>query len=85
MQFGFEGWWIADLHSFFTDTPSTLNIEILEDTELLLIDRKNQNQLMQEISGYERYQRIISKMPMWPCSNALKTHWAVRLRKSMRV
>lgn len=59
MQFGFEGWWIADLHSFFTDTPSTLNIEILEDAELLLIDRKNHDQLMQEIPGYERYQRII--------------------------
>lgn len=59
MQFGFEGWWIADLHSFFTQTPSTLNIELLEDSTLLLIDRKHHNQLLQEIPAYERYHRII--------------------------
>jgi CRP-like cAMP-binding protein len=59
MQFGFDGWWIADLHSFFTETPSTLNIEVLEDAELLLIDRKNHEELLKEIPAYERYQRII--------------------------
>lgn len=59
MQFGFDGWWIADLHSFFTKTPSTLNIETLEDSELLLIDRKHHEQLMDTVYGYERYQRII--------------------------
>ncbi|MEL7832914.1 Crp/Fnr family transcriptional regulator [Fodinibius sp. Rm-B-1B1-1] len=59
MQFGFEGWWIADLHSFFTETPSTLNIEVLEDAELLLIDHKNHNKLLKEIPAYEKYQRII--------------------------
>lgn len=59
MQFGFEGWWIADLHSFFTETPSTLNIEVLEDAELLLIDHKNHDKLLKEIPAYERYQRII--------------------------
>lgn len=59
MQFGFDGWWIADLHSFFTETPSTLNIEVLEDAELLLIDHKNHEKLLKEIPAYERYQRII--------------------------
>lgn len=59
MQFGFEGWWIADLHSFFTQTPSTLNIEVLEDAELMLIGQKNHDKLLREIPAYERYQRII--------------------------
>lgn len=59
MQFGFEGWWIADLHSFFTNTPSTLNIEVLEDSELLMIDHDNHEELLQDIPAYERYQRII--------------------------
>lgn len=59
MQFGFDGWWIADLHSFFTETPSTLNIEVLENAEILLIDRKNHEELLKEIPAYERYQRII--------------------------
>lgn len=59
MQFGFEGWWIADLHSFFTNTPSTLNIEVLEEAELLLINHDNHEKLMKEIPAYERYQRMI--------------------------
>lgn len=59
MQFGFEGWWIADLQSFLTNTPSTLNIEVLEDCELLLIDKKNQEKLLREIPDYGEYTRIL--------------------------
>lgn len=59
MQFGFEGWWIADLQSFLTNTPSTLNIEVLEDSELLLIDQKNQQALLQQIPEYEKYTRLL--------------------------
>lgn len=59
MQFGFEGWWIADLQSFLTGTPSTLNIEVLEDSSLLLIDRDSQEMLLGEIPAYETYTRII--------------------------
>ncbi len=58
-RFAFDGWWIADLQSFFTDNPSTLNIEILEDSELLLLDRENHEKLLKEIPAYERYHRII--------------------------
>lgn len=59
LRFAFGGWWIADLQSFFTGKPSTLNIEILDDSELLLLDRKNHQKLLQEIPAYERYHRII--------------------------
>ncbi|PAU94799.1 cyclic nucleotide-binding protein [Aliifodinibius salipaludis] len=59
LRFAFDGWWIADLQSFFTDNPSTLNIEVLEDSELLVLDRKNHEKLLEEIPAYERYHRII--------------------------
>ncbi|HYW34758.1 MAG TPA: Crp/Fnr family transcriptional regulator [Balneolaceae bacterium] len=59
IRFAFEGWWIADLQSFFTDNPSTLNIEVLEDSELLMLDRKNHEKLLQQIPTYEKYHRII--------------------------
>lgn len=59
LRFAFDGWWIADLLSFFTDEPSTLNIEILEDCQLLLLDRKNHEKLLEVIPSYERYHRII--------------------------
>ncbi|MCH8558218.1 MAG: Crp/Fnr family transcriptional regulator [Balneolia bacterium] len=58
-RFAFAGWWIADLQSFFTDTPSTFNIEALEDSELILMDRADHEMLMEEIPAYERYHRII--------------------------
>ena len=35
IQFAFEGWWISDMYSFFTQEPSNLNIEVLKDAELL--------------------------------------------------
>ena len=41
LRFAFEGWWVADLQSFFTDNSSTMNIEVLEDSELLILDKKD--------------------------------------------
>ncbi len=59
IRFAFDGWWIADLQSFFTNNPSTFNIEVLEDSELLMLDRENHEKLLEKIPGYERYHRII--------------------------
>jgi len=59
IQFAFEGWWIADLYSFITMEPSSLNIEALEECELLLIDREQHHRLLQEVSKYESYIRIL--------------------------
>ena len=59
IRFAFEGWWMANLHSFFTEQPTRLNIEILENSELLMLDRKNHDKLLEELPAYERYNRII--------------------------
>lgn len=59
IQFGFEGYWIADLYSFLTDETSTLNIEILEDAELLMIDRDQNEILMEQVPAFANYNRIL--------------------------
>ncbi len=59
IRFAFEGWWMANLHRFFTEQPTRLNIEILENSELLMLDRKNHDKLLEELPAYERYNRII--------------------------
>ena len=59
LQFAFEGWWISDLYSFFTREPSNLNIEALEDSELLLIDREQHQQLLINAPKYETYIRLL--------------------------
>ncbi len=59
LQFSMEGWWIADLYSFFTGEPSHYNIEALEDCELLLITEPSWNILLEKIPAFERYFRIL--------------------------
>lgn len=59
IRFAFDGWWMANLHSFFTENPTRLNIEVLEESELLVLNRKNHEKLLEEIPAYERYHRII--------------------------
>ncbi len=59
IRFAFEGWWMANLQSFFTGEPTRLNIEVFEDSELLMLDKQNHDRLINEVPAYERYHRII--------------------------
>ena len=59
LQFSMEGWWIADLYSFYTGEVSSYNIEALEDCELLLITEPNYEILLDKIPILERYFRIL--------------------------
>lgn len=59
MQFAFEGWWISDHYSFLTGEPAIYNIDALEDSELLLLSKKSEEQLMERIPKFERYFRIL--------------------------
>lgn len=59
LQFGFEGWWIADLYSFFTGEPSKITIEVLEDCELLLLESSQHEMLLKTIPAYNDYVRIL--------------------------
>ena len=59
LQFALEGWWTADLYSFFTGEASLFNIEALEDAEVLLITRPSWESLLQQIPKFERYFRIL--------------------------
>ncbi len=59
LQFSMEGWWIADLYSFYTGEISPYNIEALEDCELLLITEPNYEILLNKIPLLERYFRIL--------------------------
>ncbi len=58
-QFAVEDWWVGDMYSFLTGTPSTLYIEALEDCELLQIDRQGLEDLYIKLPKMERFFRII--------------------------
>ena len=59
IQFAFEGWWIGDLYSLLTSEPSKMNIEALEDSDVLTIDRQDHFKLLSEAPKYESYYRIL--------------------------
>ncbi len=59
VQFGIEDWWVGDLYSFLTETPSTYNIDCLEDTEVLQITKQDQETLYQRVPKMERHFRIL--------------------------
>src|ERR1700761_3713088 len=54
-------WWIADMYSLITQKPGTLYIEALEDTDLILLSKSNQEKLYLEIPKFERFFRILTE------------------------
>ncbi|MFI5186837.1 MAG: Crp/Fnr family transcriptional regulator [Chitinophagales bacterium] len=59
IQFAFEGWWIADQFSFLSGEPSEYNIDALEDSELLLLTKQAEEQMLEKIPKFERFFRIL--------------------------
>ncbi|MBS1663670.1 MAG: Crp/Fnr family transcriptional regulator [Bacteroidetes bacterium] len=50
VRFGIEGWWLGDPESYTQQTPSKFNIEMIEDSELLLIT-------------WDHFQELIAAIP----------------------
>lgn len=59
LQFAPKGWWISDIYSLISQKPGNLFIEVLEDAELILLSKENQEQLYAEIPKLERFFRIL--------------------------
>ena len=57
IQFALEGWTISDLYSFLTAEPATYNIDALEDSELVLINKPAHEKLLNQLWHYETYIR----------------------------
>lgn len=58
IQFAVEGWTISDLYSFLTGEPSTYHIDALEDSELTLISKSAQEEILKRVPKYETYTRM---------------------------
>ena len=59
IQFGAEDWWIGDLFSFLTETPSRFNVDCIEDTQVLQITKPDLDLLYQKVPATERHFRIM--------------------------
>jgi CRP-like cAMP-binding protein len=61
LSFACEGWWIGDMYSLISQKPGYLFIEVLEDAEVVLLSKENQEVLYQEIPKLERFFRILTE------------------------
>ncbi|MGA9365569.1 MAG: Crp/Fnr family transcriptional regulator [Bacteroidota bacterium] len=67
LVFAVEGWWISDMHSYLTGEPATYNIDTLEDSEVLLLNKAADEKLCLDIPKFERYFRLLyrSSLVSW--------------------
>jgi len=61
LYFATENWWVTDIDSFTNIRPSELNIEALEDSEVLLISKKDKELAYQQWPEIERLFRIMTQ------------------------
>jgi CRP-like cAMP-binding protein len=59
LMFAMEDWWVADLFSFLTGQPSSMNIEALEDSEVISIEKPALESLYKQVPKFERLMRIL--------------------------
>ena len=70
LYFAVENWWITDIDSFTTETPSRLFIEALEDSEVLIISKKDKEYAYSNMPEIEKLFRVMTQ----------KTHVALQRR-----
>ena len=61
LSFACQGWWIGDMYSLLSQKPGNLFIQVLEDAEVVVLSKENQEILYQEIPKLERFFRILAE------------------------
>jgi CRP-like cAMP-binding protein len=59
LQFAPANWWITDMHSLLSGRPAKLNIDALEDSEVFVMTRQQQEAMFDAIPKMERYFRVL--------------------------
>ncbi|WP_341227896.1 Crp/Fnr family transcriptional regulator [uncultured Arcticibacterium sp.] len=59
LYFAASDWWLMDIDSFTNQTPSNLNIQALEDSKVLIINRTDKLSLYQTIPSVEKLFRVM--------------------------
>lgn len=61
LYFAAKDWWVMDIDSFMNQKPSDLNIQALEDSKVLLINRTDKSTLYKTVPAAEKLFRIMSQ------------------------
>ena len=57
-QFAIEDWWISDLDSFFSGLPAKSNIDTLQDSEVLLLEKSAREEMLDNCPKMEQLFRL---------------------------
>jgi CRP-like cAMP-binding protein len=68
--FAFEDWWLGDFDSYYSGKPGTNYIQMLEDSELLVISKEN----------FQKAEQDIPKLKQWYSFRMLRSTSASRNR-----
>jgi len=61
LQFAIENWWIGDIASFYSEEPSRLYIEAIENSIMLQIKKEDQLRLFVEYPKFNRIFRVFTE------------------------
>lgn len=61
LSFATSGWWISDMYSLLSQKPGNLFIQVIEDAEVVILTKENQEILYKEIPQLERFFRILTE------------------------
>ena len=59
IQFAIDNWWMRDYMSFDSQKPSQFNIQAVENSEIIFLEKKTLEELFTKLPKLERYFRII--------------------------
>lgn len=61
LQFAPPGWWISDMRSLLLQTPASLNIDAVDDSEVVLISVTDMEKLYDTVPVLNRFFRMLSE------------------------
>lgn len=81
LQFAPENWWITDMYSFISGRESYLNVDALVDTEVLILNREDQQELCGKIPQLEHYFRVITEKALVSTQQRLMDNMSTTARQ----
>ena len=84
LQFASPGWWITDMYSWISGKPADLHIEAVRESQVLLLDRRDQLRLFDRVPGMERYFRILTENALVSARQRLSENLSLDARRRYR-
>ena len=59
IQFAIQDWWISDLNSFLSGATSTRNVDAMQDSEVLILEKEARDKMLEAVPKMERFFRLL--------------------------